>query len=103
MEIIKFMGIGEDTLDIEGAIEGVGSQHIEGASATFKIESPSTNKILEIRVQKNPFWVFSIGAYNGDFMKNPRWRNSRVTQSKPLLTEILTIEVPEDSIVEKIN
>lgn len=103
MEIIKFQGIGTDDLDIEGAIEGAETVYIEGNTAIFKVESPEQNTVMEVRVGKVPFWNFSIGPYDGQFTRNPQWRNARYMQQQPLLTEILEIEVPEDAIVERIG
>jgi len=103
MEVIKFQGIGTDDLDIEGAIEGVGNQYIDGPSATFKIESESEDKVIEIRAQKDPYWVFSLGPYDGDFLRKPLWRHSRQIQTSPIINEVLQIEVPDDSVIERIN
>lgn len=103
MEIIKIQGIGQDDIDVEGAIEGVGTEYVEGQTAVFKIESESEDKVLEVRAQKVPFWTFSIGPFAGDFQRNPQWRNSRYTLQSPLLTEVLEIEVPEDAVIERVS
>jgi len=103
MEIIKFQAIGEDDINIEGAVQGVGSFYIEGSGAIFTIESLSENKILEVRVNRSPFWNFSTGPYMSQMMRNPNWRNNRMVVSGPPLTEILELGVPEDSIIERVG
>jgi len=103
MEVIKFQAIGEDDLDIEGAVQGVGSQYIEGNSAIFTIESEETDKVLEIRVGKTPFWSFSMGPYRSQMMRNPRWNFQRGMAAGPPVTEVLEIEVPDDAIIERVG
>ena len=103
METIKFQGIGTDDLDIEGPIEGVGSQYLEHTSAVFKIESKNEDKVMEVRAQKTPYWCFSIGPHKSDFVRNPQWRHSRNMQMRPIVTEILELEVPEDAVIERVQ
>lgn len=102
MQLISFQGINFNNIVIEGEIKGSGNYIIENKSSIFIIESKLENKVLEIRIQKEPYWVFSIGPYNGDFERNPEWKNKRYTKSHPILTEILDIYVPEDSVIEKL-
>lgn len=102
MEIVKFQGIGSDDVDVEGAVQGVGTFSVDHLSAVFSISSEQENKVMEVRVNKKPYWNFSIGPHGGQFTKNPNWRFHRETIKAPLLTEVLQIEVPEDALIERI-
>lgn len=103
MEVIKFQGIGSDDVDIEGAVQGVGTFFVDHLSAVFSISSEKENKVMEVRVNKKPYWNFSIGPHRAQFTKNPNWKFTRETVKSPLLTEVLQVQVPDDAIIERMR